>query len=80
MTTANLLERGIFKRRFLPYLIVLHVAVGSLEQVLPLALDVLGAGEPGDQLGPAGTRSLQVVVLDATRERCSRIFKLVKFS
>ena len=48
----------------LSYLIVLDVAVGGLQQVLPLALDVLGAREPRDELGPAGARQLQIVVLD----------------
>ena len=48
----------------LSYLIVLDVAVGGLQQVLPLALDVLGAREPRDELGPAGARQLKVVVLD----------------
>ena len=48
----------------LSYLIVLDVAVGGLQQILPLALDVLGAREPRDELGPAGARQLKVVVLD----------------
>ena len=46
------------------YLIVLDVAVGRLQQILPFALDVLGAREPWDELGPAGARQLQVLVLN----------------